>query len=396
VGEIRFAANRATATEPVLGHDSAAVKPASAGFGLLLLNAALAVVLQLAAPAQPVRSDRLEYEYAGKHGLEPGCPHDVYCYRVLVPLLLEQVPLDPDVRWRVYAATAKALAAFVVAVVVGSLTTVSHAPLLASFITQTTFGFTLTAYDPYTADPLVFLAAALLLLAWMREWLWLAIAVSVVGVFAKETVVLLSGSVALTALWHRRAQRGWQLWVGQAALSAVTLFTFHWVMDTYFDWGMARNQASKFWEGSWLAVWYSNMDSYWRIAFLLFIPFGLIWLFITPGYRVAPARLRALAAGALLPMLALNYVQNPERALGNAFFVAVPLATLFLARLPIGVAWAVAVSNGLVTAKAGLSTDWLPSTTLLVIPAAASAAWALWMGRSAFAERRVQQPTPGS
>jgi hypothetical protein len=356
------------------------VKPATAGFALVLVNAALAAVLQLAAPAQPVRSDRVEYEYAGKHGLEPDCPHDVYCYRVLVPVLLERVPLDPDVRWRVFAASTKALAAIVVGLVVGSLTTVAHAPFLASVITQTTFGFTLTAYDPYTADPFVFLAAALLLLAWMRNWLWLAIVVSVAGVFAKETVLLLSGCVALAALWHRRAQRGWPLWVGQAALCAATLFAFHWVMDTYFGWGIARNQASKFWEGSWLAVWYENMDSYRRIAFLLFIPFGLIWLFLAPGYRLAPARLRALAAGALLPMLALNYVQNPERALGNAFFVVVPLATLFLSRLPIGVAWAVVLTNGLVTAKAGLSTEWLPSTTVLVIPAAVSAAWALWIG----------------
>ena len=214
----------------------------------------------------------------------------------------------------------------------------------------------------------------------MRDWLWLAIVVSVAGVFAKETVLLLSGCVALAALWHRRSQRGWPLWVGQAALCAVTLFAFHWVMDSYFGWGIARNQASKFWEGSWLAVWYDNMDSYRRIAFLLFIPFGLIWLFIAPGYRLAPPRLRALAAGAFLPMLALNYVQNPERALGNAFFVVVPLATLFLSRLPIGVAWAVVLSNGLVTAKAGLSTEWLPSTSVLVIPAAVSAALAFWVG----------------
>ena len=153
--------------------------------GLLLLNVALAGLLQLAAPPQPVRSDRVEYEYAGTHGLGPGCPHDVYCYRVLVPVLLEQIPLHPDVRWRVFDVGVKAAAGLIVAGVMGSLTPVPHAGLLASVITQTTFGFALTAYDPYTADPFVFLAAALMLLAWMREWLWLAVIVSVVGVFAK-------------------------------------------------------------------------------------------------------------------------------------------------------------------------------------------------------------------
>lgn len=348
--------------------------------GLLLLNAALAGILQLAAPAQPVRSDRVEYEYAGAHGLEPDCPHDVYCYRVLVPVVLERVPLDPDVRWRVFGSSAKALAAFVLALVVASLTPASHAPVLASVIAQTTFGFTLTAYDPFTPDPFVFLVAALLLLAWMRDWIWLAALVSLVGVFAKETVLLLAGSTALAALWSGRTEQHRLLWIGNAALCVVTVLAFHWLMDTYFGWGIARNQASKFWEGSWLAVWLANMDSYRRIAFLLFIPFGFIWVFALAGYRLAPERLRSLAAGALVPMLALNYVQNPERALGNAFFVIVPLAVLLLSRVPAWVGFAVVITNGLVTAKAGLSTPWLPPTTVLIVPAAATALWALSVG----------------
>src|SRR6185436_12987725 len=99
VGEIGLTTNRAASSQSVLGHDVAAAVTRA---GLLLLNVALAGLLQLAAPPQPVRSDRVEYEYAGAHGLEPGCPHDVYCYRVLVPVILEQVPLHPDVRWRVF------------------------------------------------------------------------------------------------------------------------------------------------------------------------------------------------------------------------------------------------------------------------------------------------------
>jgi hypothetical protein len=89
--------------------------------------------------------------------------------------------------------------------------------------------------------------------------------------------------------------------------------------------------------------------------------------------------------GALLPMLALNYVQNPERALGNAFFVIVPLAVLFLVRVPVAIACLAVIANGLVTAKAGLSTTWLPSTSVLVIPAAALAVW------STFAARRSER-----
>ncbi len=90
------------------------------------------------------------------------------------------------------------------------------------------------------------------------------------------------------------------------------------------------------------------------------MPFGFAWLYGLAGFRFAPDCLRALALGSILPILALVYVQTPERALGNAFFVVVPLAVVFLARLPLAVAVPAAVTNGLLTAKVGLSAAWLP------------------------------------
>jgi len=77
-------------------------------------------------------------------------------------------------------------------------------------------------------------------------------------------------------------------------------------------------------------------------------------------------------------MLALVFVQTPERALGNAFFVVIPLAAAFLAQVPPTVAWAGAITSGLVTARIGLSSELLPSSTVLLPPAAAAAAWAFW------------------
>jgi hypothetical protein len=63
--------------------------------------------------------------------------------------------------------------------------------------------------------------------------------------------------------------------------------------------------------------------------------------------------------------------------LGNAFFVVVPLASIFLSRLPAPAAWTAAITNGLVTAKLGLSTEWLPSSSILLIPATIAFAWAI-------------------
>src|SRR5688572_10814851 len=67
---------------------------------ILVFNAVLAAVMQAAAPDQPRLSDRAEYDYNGTHPLADFCPHTIYCYRVLVPMALAQVPMEPEARWR--------------------------------------------------------------------------------------------------------------------------------------------------------------------------------------------------------------------------------------------------------------------------------------------------------
>jgi hypothetical protein len=353
------------------------------GLAVLILNLALASLMRAGAPAQPVNSDRVEYEYAGRHPLEAGCPHDVYCYRVLVPFVLEQLPGEAEARWRTLAQVANAAAGFIVASMTAQLTTAWQAPILASLVMQMSFGFTMTAYDPYSPDPFVFLVAAVIAWLWFRDRPLISLLIAAIGVFGKETVAVIAAAAACAALAARRAD--WRLWIVQAAVPLALVLGFHWAMDTLVGWSVERNQASKFLEGGWIAVWLSNMDSYRRIALLLFIPFGFAWVFAIGGWREAPRVLRHLAIGTLLPVLALNYVQNPERALGNAFFVIGPLAAIFLSRVPVLVGFAAAIANGLLTAKVGLSTTWLPSASVLMIPAAATAIWALWLGRSAFA-----------
>ena len=83
-----------------------------------------------------------------------------------------------------------------------------------------------------------------------------------------------------------------------------------------------------------LALWWQNNPFLLRKALMLFSPFGFAWLYACAGYGSAVSRLRLLALGTVMPMLALVYVQTPERALANAFFVVVPLATILLSRVP--------------------------------------------------------------
>jgi hypothetical protein len=341
----------------------------------LLFNGALSLSVWLAAPSQPRLSDRAEYEYTGRHGLAPACPVTIYCYRILVPVALEQIPVSPELRWRGLQWLAHTATGTVTAIAVSPVAS----PFIASTLLQTSYAFSFTAYDPYTPDPVVFLIAALVLHCWMHDRAIAAAVIVVLGVFAIETVALIAVAPAIAVLLSdRRTRLRW--WAG-AALAWIVLLSFHWYMDTFNGWSISKNPAANFSGGSWLVLWWRNNPSLLRKALMLFAPFGWAWVFAIAGYRAATPAIRQLAIGAVLPVAALIYVQTPERALGNAFFVIVPLAAVFLSRVSPVAAWAAAITNGLVTAKIGLSTAWLPATSILLIPASLAAAWAIAVSR---------------
>jgi hypothetical protein len=345
-------------------------------WAIVALNLGLALLVHVAAPVAPRNSDRTAYEYVGQHGLDANCPVSIYCYRVLVPMVLARIPLEPERRWRWYQVAATAAAGSITAATTSRLAGGLGAGVIASLLVQTTYGFSFTAYDPYTADPLVFVfAAALAWCAIADRWL-LALGIGLAGVFVKETVALVSVSCALAALGRDRPT--WPQWVFSSAAVVATLLGFHWIMDTYFDWGLRNNPAAQFGSGSWLALWWRNNPFLIRKAYLLFAPFGFAWLFALLAGRFAEARLRQLALGAIGPFLALCYVQTPERALSNAFFVVIPLATLYLVRAPLPIALLTALANGAVTVKVGLSTTWLPPSRYLMVPALILTLGAIW------------------
>jgi hypothetical protein len=338
---------------------------------LLAVNAGLALLVQLAAPAQPHLTDRNDYDYNSTQPLTAYCPNTIYCYRILVPMVLNRIPADPELRWR----SLQWLAHTATGTVVASVVAPFGSPFVASILAQTSFGFAYTAYDPYTPDPVVFLVAALLLYCWSIDRVFAATLMVTVLVLAKETVALLATIPAIAVLFANDRTQRWR-WFVPAALAWTALLSFHWYMDTYGGWGFGRLSSADWRTGSWFGIWWRSNSLPYK-ALMIFAPFGFGWAFAALGFRHAPPFLRQLAIAAAAPIAALAFVQTPERALGNAFFVVVPLAAIFLARIPAAPAWAAAITNGLVTARLGLSSPVLPSASILLVPAALSAIWAV-------------------
>ncbi len=380
------------------------------GLAIVALNLALASAAAFVAPSDiGTTTDRLGYEYVGAHPLAPNCAHNIFCYRVLVPVALEQVPLPPAVRWRAFAVTANAITGMLLAILTdnagaGGVPVGAKLPrrlpllLIASILFQTSFGATFAIFDPFTPDPVVFLAAALIVLAWLRNWAVLAFLVALVGVFAKETVALILSATAIAAWFAGRrgaADAGNVLlfgdvvlprgtpaarpWILGASVIWLVVLGFHLGMDRLAGWSEAGSGSADLAAGGWLVRWLadSTLSPSARLLYL-FIPFAFAWLFAILAFPKAPARLRYLAVGALIVVPPLVYVQTAERALGSAFFVVVPLAAIFLARLPPALGIAAAVTNGLVTARVGLSTAWLPPLPYLIALAAIVGAVAIW------------------
>jgi hypothetical protein len=356
---------------------------------LAALNLALAVTLVLLAPAEPIRSDRNAYDYVGQAPFAPNCPVSIYCYRPLAPILVHNLPINPDLGWRAYQVLSNAAAGTVMATVGATLSAAPIMPLLVSVMAQTSYGFTFTAYDPYTADPLVFLIAALLTWCWVHDRVGPAVALSTIGIFAKETVALVTIAIALAAIIARLP--GWRRWLIPAAASITLLAAFHVISRVVLNWEIASNPAAHISQGSWLGLWWRNNPFIERKVYMIFATFGFGWIFAALGWRLATPAWRALAIATIPAMAALIVVQTPERALGNAFVAVIPLAALFAVRAP-ALGWVAIALNALITAKAGSSSPWLPSAriTLILAAAAAIALVVVGMGRG----RAAPQPRP--
>lgn len=338
----------------------------------------MALTLSALAPAEPALSDRQAYEFVGHDPFAPGCGWSIYCYRPLVPAMVVALPFDLDTSWRMVQVAFNAAAGTVLGLAATSLAATAALPILVSIVTQTSYGFAFTAYDPYAADPLVFLIAALLVWCWIHDrWRW-AVALCTAGVFAKESVAVVAGALAIAALIERGP--GWRRWLLPALAGGITLGAVHLATRIWLDWDISQNPAAQWRHGFWLGLWWRTNPFLERKVFMIFATFGFAWLFAMLGWRMAPRRWRVLAPALMAPMLMLIVIQTPERAIGNAFFVVAPLAALYASRAPVIGSTALAL-NALITAKAGTSSVWLPSTRWVLIPAAVVAIVLMARGR---------------
>ena len=153
-----------------------------------------------------------------------------------------------------------------------------------------------------------------------------------------------------------------------AALAWPVLLGFHWYMDTYAGWGISKNAAASFETGSWLAIWWRINPSLAKKALMLFAPFGFAWAIRDrAGIAMRPGRSSNLRPARFCPCSPSSTCRRLNARWAMRSLSSSRLAAAFLAQVPRTAAWAAAITNGLVTARMGLSSELLPSSAVTLL-----------------------------
>jgi hypothetical protein len=331
-----------------------------------LLAALLGLVVMLAivaaaAPPPSDTSDRNIYEQMAAEIIVPGCDL-LHCFRVLVPWTLGRIPGPSLLKWKAYAVTCNAAAAIAVFLLCGAWGFDRRAAQLAAAVSAFGFGSMYTLYDPFTSDPLMFLAGPLILWLLTVNRPARAALLAAVLIAAKEFAVV---PVYIHAVAQGLAGR-WSSALRTAALAAAVLAVWialqYWLRSAHGYYFGATLSAQPL-RGGYLVHWLRQTPPA-VAAMAMAAELGMLWLLAPLGWRLAPAALRRAAIAALPAAAALAYFQQPDRALWNFHFIVTPLAALALARVPAVLAWTAVGLFAIADLRVGAQLPFVPAATV--------------------------------
>ena len=348
-----------------------------------IVFAALLAAIAAASPPPDRVTDRDVYEATAARVVVPDCG-DLQCFRVLVPWMLGRIGGPSTLRWKAYAVVCNAAAGLSVIACALAMGLTRRAATLASIAAAFGFGSLYTLHDPYTSDPLMYLLGPAITHEALAGRLAIGAAAGSVGVLAKEfagaPLYIVAGFHAIERRW-RDAMR---------ALAAANIPFLVWVVFTLtlmlrFNYTYSGSASADLAGGGNLVGWVSRQSPR-GIASAMFIEFGAFWLLTPAGFFIAPPMLRKLFIVSLPVAALFGYVQQPDRALWNVHYLALPMGAAVLDAAPavLGGATLAAfvVANLRVGAQLPLAAVGRGALALSVLLAAASTWTALRPARS--------------
>ena len=345
------------------------------------VGVALAAIAWLS-PAPDRVTDRDVYEATAAHGVVVDCA-DLHCFRVLVPWILGRLPGSSDTKWSLYSAIANTAAAVGVHQLALALGVRQPAATIAGALAAFGFGSLYTLHDPFTADPLMFALGPILTWLIVRERVATAGIVGSIGVLAKEFAAAPLYIGALWAFGGRRTVLGMRV-LAAANTAFLVWLALQFTLMLRYNYGYGDNPSTHLLSGGYVRPRLAGQSALGAGA-ALFNVYGAVYVLAPVGFLLAPSRVRGLALSALPVALIFAYVQQPDRALWNVHFIALPLAAFVLMRAPAPLGWGVVTASLVANLRAGAQ--------LMVLPDARvghAIAVALAIGAVVFVVTRVQ------
>ena len=339
---------------------------------------ALLVVLGAIAALAPVPSyptDADLYERMGREWFIRGCD-EIHCPRVLVPWILGLIPAASLIKWKTLAVICEAGAAWMMERWVSRLGAPPHVASQVMWLTALGSGSLYTFFDPHTADPLMHLLGPALMLLLFSSQITAAIVISAVAVFSKKFAAVPLFVAGLTWIQQQRWAEVRCTWIGLAVVIAIWAA---WVVSlrVLLGYSYGKNHSVDLLGGGFLFYWMARLPVS-VIAGSIVMTFGMLWVLWPAGLLWGPRPLTQLTLAALPCILVWCYVQQPDRALWNFAFVAMPAAAVVLARCAPALGWALVAAHALVNLRFGAQFNFVPSAKYSLIVAMALALIAVW------------------
>jgi hypothetical protein len=322
----------------------------------LTLVAVLGGIAWLApAPRSPTDADL--YDRLGRDWFIRGCD-ELHCSRVLMPWILGLLPGASLFKWRMAAVILEAGAALAMERWVRRLGAPARAASQVMWLTALGSGSLYTLYDPHTSDPLMHLLGPSLMLLLFNAQYGSAVLVSVAGVFAKEFAAVPLLVAGATWLQQRRWPEMRAAAIGFLLVVAVWVV---WVssLRMAFDYSFGRNPSADVMGGGFLVYWLARL-SVSTILGAMFTTLGALWILWPAGLMVGPRALSQVTLATLPCILVWCYVQQPDRAVWNFAFAAMPAAAVILADAAPIAGWGLVAAHGMVNLRFGAQLEIVP------------------------------------
>jgi hypothetical protein len=313
---------------------------------------------------------------------------------MLVAWVVEHLPGPSRAKWKAYSVLANAGAGVAVIALSLALGFSARGALMAGWTSAMGFGSLFTLFDPHTSDPLMYLLGPALTMLLVTRRLRMAGWLAAVGVLAKE--------FAVAPLWIYGIAEGLaRRWVEAArAVTLAAAVTLMWIaiqlfLIVTFNYSYAGSASADVFGGGYIRLWATYVSP--RVAAAtIFGELGALFLLLPFGLLRSGPDLRRLAIASVPAVLALAYVQQPDRALWNFHFIAVPLGMIVLERAPAALGWLFVVFFATANLRLGAQVPFVPAARFALAATVILAVAAIvidFRGR-AVAGRRLQMSTP--